>query len=73
MSLMPELKVLFTFLLRASATTLPLLAWQFVVIQMQDGTRVIDPVLAFGREKNVHYYQVGYFLFLLYSIFLEEI
>ncbi|KAK4298989.1 hypothetical protein Pmani_028696 [Petrolisthes manimaculis] len=57
-SLMPELKVLFTFLLRASATTLPLLAWQFVVIQMQDGTRVIDPVLAFGREKNVHYYQL---------------
>ncbi|XP_042868274.1 vacuolar protein sorting-associated protein 8 homolog [Penaeus japonicus] len=57
-SLRPQLKVLFSHPLKASASTLPLLAWQFVVIQMPDGTRVIDPVLAFGREKNVYFYQL---------------
>ncbi|KAG7169921.1 Vacuolar protein sorting-associated protein 8-like [Homarus americanus] len=57
-SLRPQLKVLFSHPLKASSSTLPLLAWQFVVIQMPDGTRVIDPVLAFGREKNVYFYQL---------------
>nr|XP_045621529.1 vacuolar protein sorting-associated protein 8 homolog isoform X2 [Procambarus clarkii] len=57
-SLRPQLKVLFSHPLKASVSTLPLLAWQFVVIQMPDGTRVIDPVLAFGREKNVFFYQL---------------
>ena len=64
-SLRPQLKVLFSHLLKASASTLPLLAWQFVVIQMPDGTRVVDPVLAFGREKNVYFYQVNYLEYLL--------
>ncbi|KAK8727977.1 hypothetical protein OTU49_009327 [Cherax quadricarinatus] len=57
-SLRPQLKVLFSHPLKASVSTLPLLSWQFVVIQMPDGTRVIDPVLAFGREKTVYFYQL---------------
>ncbi|XP_063851088.1 vacuolar protein sorting-associated protein 8 homolog isoform X1 [Scylla paramamosain] len=57
-SLRPQLKVLFSHPLKASPATLPLLAWQFVVIQMSDGTRVIDPVLAFGRERSIYFYQV---------------
>ncbi|XP_066963121.1 vacuolar protein sorting-associated protein 8 homolog [Macrobrachium rosenbergii] len=57
-SLRPQLKVLFSYPLKASASTLPLLAWQFVVIQMPDGVRVVDPVLAFGREKSVYFYQL---------------
>lgn len=74
-SLRPQLKVLFSHPLKASASTLPLLAWQFVVIQMPDGTRVIDPVLAFGREKNVYFYQVItvlYDLRFFISSFLER-
>ncbi|CAL4079363.1 unnamed protein product [Meganyctiphanes norvegica] len=57
-SLRPQLKVLFSHPLKAASATLPLLAWQFVVIQMPDGTRVIDPVLAFGRERTVYFYQL---------------
>ncbi|KAK7082685.1 Vacuolar protein sorting-associated protein 8 [Halocaridina rubra] len=57
-SLRPQLKVLFSHPLKASSTTLPLIAWQFVVIQMPDGTRGVDPVLAFGREKTIYFYQL---------------
>ena len=64
MSLRPQLKVLFSHPLKGSATTLPLLAWQVAIIQLQDGTRVNDPVLAFGRQNSVYFYQVSFsFLF----------
>jgi hypothetical protein len=54
------MRVLFTqSLLHTSPATLPLLAWQFVIIQMVDGTRVIDPVLAFARESTIFFFQVN--------------
>jgi len=59
-SIRPRMRVLFTqSLVHPSPATLPLLAWQFVIIQMADGTRVIDPVLAFARESTVHFFQVN--------------
>ncbi|KAB7499478.1 Vacuolar protein sorting-associated protein 8-like protein, partial [Armadillidium nasatum] len=57
-SLRPHLKVLFSYPLKGSSATLPLLAWQFVIIQMPDGSKVIDPVLAFGREFDIYFYQL---------------
>ena len=39
-------------------STLPQLAWQFVIIQVSEKDRVIDPVLAFGRDQTVYFYQV---------------
>ncbi|XP_033606542.1 vacuolar protein sorting-associated protein 8 homolog isoform X2 [Cryptotermes secundus] len=59
-SIRPRMRVLFTqSLLHTSPATLPLLAWQFVIIQTVDGTRVIDPVLAFARESTIFFYQVS--------------
>ena len=57
-SLRPSPKVLFSHSLRASSSSLPLLAWQFVVIQMPNRTRLVDPVLAFGRQNTLYFYQV---------------
>ncbi|XP_063412679.1 vacuolar protein sorting-associated protein 8 homolog [Mytilus trossulus] len=54
----PQLKVIFTHPLKGSPGTLPLLAWQFVVIQVSEKDRVIDPVLAFARESTIYFYQV---------------
>ena len=66
MSIRPRMRVLFTQSLQhTSPATLPLLAWQFVIIQMVDGTRVVDPVLAFARESNIFFYQVILFKIIL--------
>ncbi len=45
--------------MQGDAHTLPLLAWQFVVIQQPDRGKVIDPVLAFARDHTVYYCQVA--------------
>ncbi|XP_071448355.1 vacuolar protein sorting-associated protein 8 homolog isoform X2 [Hetaerina americana] len=56
----PRMRVIFTHSLHSSnPSTLPLLAWQFVVIQAADGSRVIDPVLAFARESTIHFFQMS--------------
>ncbi|XP_046386782.1 vacuolar protein sorting-associated protein 8 homolog isoform X2 [Ischnura elegans] len=56
----PRMRVVFTHSLHSSnPSTLPLLAWQFVVIQAADGSRVIDPVLAFARESTIHFFQMS--------------
>ncbi|XP_052128558.1 vacuolar protein sorting-associated protein 8 homolog [Frankliniella occidentalis] len=57
-SIRPRMKVLFTFPLKAHPATLPLVSWQFVIIQVGEQSRVVDPVLAFARESTVHFYQV---------------
>ncbi|GFR94592.1 vacuolar protein sorting-associated protein 8-like protein, partial [Elysia marginata] len=54
----PHLKVMFTHPLKGDPSTLPLLAWQFVIIQVSEKDRVIDPVLAFARDKTIYFYQV---------------
>ncbi|XP_064597923.1 vacuolar protein sorting-associated protein 8 homolog [Liolophura sinensis] len=57
-SLKPQLKVMFTHPLKGDSSTLPLLAWQFVIIQVSERDRVIDPVLAFARDSAIYFYQV---------------
>ncbi|XP_053385366.1 vacuolar protein sorting-associated protein 8 homolog [Mercenaria mercenaria] len=57
-TLTPQLKVVFTHPLKGNPSTLPLLAWQFVVIQVSESDRVIDPVLAFARESTIFFHQV---------------
>ncbi|XP_070570211.1 vacuolar protein sorting-associated protein 8 homolog isoform X2 [Ptychodera flava] len=54
----PKLQVLFTKSLKGDPTSLPLLTWQFVIIQVSDSARVIDPVLAFARGNAILFYQV---------------
>ncbi|CAG7727060.1 unnamed protein product [Allacma fusca] len=54
----PKLKVLFTHALVCNPTTLPLLAWQMVIIQTTRNEKIIDPVLTFARENTVYFYQV---------------
>uniref|UniRef100_A0A2L2YDL3 Vacuolar protein sorting-associated protein 8-like protein n=1 Tax=Parasteatoda tepidariorum TaxID=114398 RepID=A0A2L2YDL3_PARTP len=56
----PSLRVWFTHALRADPDTLPVLSWQFVVIQISSSTRIIDPVLAFGRQNTVNFFQVNF-------------
>ncbi|KAF6203449.1 hypothetical protein GE061_001780 [Apolygus lucorum] len=58
-SLKPQTRLLFTQSLRANASTLPLLSWQFVVIQVADTSRVMDPVLAIARNDTIYFYQVS--------------
>lgn len=64
LSLRPSLRVLFSHPLLGGPDTLPVLSWQFVVIQQQGNTgskrtKVTEPVLAFGRQATVYFYQVG--------------
>ncbi|XP_054917170.2 vacuolar protein sorting-associated protein 8 homolog isoform X3 [Dermacentor andersoni] len=55
----PVLRVRFTHSLKADPNTLPLLSWQFVVIQVSASARIIDPVLAFGRHSTIFFFQVN--------------
>lgn len=58
LTIQPSMKVLFTHSLIGRKDTLPLMAWQFVIIQVSKSSKVVDPVLAFGRESTIHFYQV---------------
>ena len=40
------------------ASTLPILAWQLVIIQVSENERVLDPVLACARDQTVQFFQV---------------
>lgn len=53
----PELKVIYVHALTGDAATLPLLAWHFVVIQLSDKQRTVDPVLAFARDQTIYFIQ----------------
>lgn len=57
-SIRPRMKVLFTYPLKAHPATLPLISWQFVIIQVGEQSKVVDPVIAFARESTIHFYQV---------------
>jgi len=54
----PRLKVLMTSPLTGDSSTLPLICWQFVVIQNPSFNKVVDPVLTFARDQTIHFYQV---------------
>ena len=53
------MKVLFTHPLAGRSNTLPLLGWQFVIIQMSKENKVVDPVLAFGRQSTLYFFQLS--------------
>ncbi|EDO31039.1 predicted protein, partial [Nematostella vectensis] len=55
LTLKPTMEVLFTH--RLQVYSLPLLSWQFAIIQVASH-KVIDPVLAFGRGGCIYFYQV---------------
>lgn len=56
----PKLKVLFTQSLASDPATLPLIAWQMVIIQTTSNQKIVDPVLSFGRHDTISFYQVSY-------------
>jgi len=58
-TLRPELRVTYVHTLSGDATTLPVLAWHFVLVQLSDKQRVIDPVLAFARDQTIYFIQVS--------------
>ncbi|GLH03603.1 Vacuolar protein sorting-associated protein 8 homolog [Gryllus bimaculatus] len=58
-SIRPRMQVIFTHPLHSTPAALPLITWQFVIIQMADASRVVDPVLAFARESTVYFFQVS--------------
>jgi hypothetical protein len=75
-ALRPKLTVLFTYPLNGSTKYLPIINWQFVIIQKQDqqqqqqqyadiagisiGRRHVCPILACARESTIHFFQVEY-------------
>lgn len=59
--LRPGTRVLFTQKLRSLPMTLPLLSWQFVVIQIPvSHSLCMDPVLAVARHDSILFYQVSF-------------
>lgn len=56
----PRLKVIKFHPMTGPAECLPLLAWQMVLIQSADTSRVIDPVLAAVRGNNLYFHQVKF-------------
>jgi len=57
-TLRPDLRVVYVHPLCGDATTLPLLAWHFVTVQLPDKQRTIEPILAFARDQTVYFVQV---------------
>ena len=53
-------------ILSGDAASLPLVCWQFVVIQNQFANKTSDPVLTFARGNKIHFYQVNRFLIFLF-------
>lgn len=57
-SIKPTMRVLLTRSVSVSPMSLPLLSWQFVIIQVSEKSRIMDPVLAFARGNTVYFFQV---------------
>ncbi|XP_033214134.1 vacuolar protein sorting-associated protein 8 homolog [Belonocnema kinseyi] len=55
----PRMRIVLCQALTGSPIAPPQISWQLVVIQAANATRVIDPVLALGRDTVVHFYQVS--------------
>uniref|UniRef100_A0A336MXD4 CSON008771 protein n=1 Tax=Culicoides sonorensis TaxID=179676 RepID=A0A336MXD4_CULSO len=56
----PRLRVIKFHPLPGPAESLPLLAWQLVLIQLADSTKTVDPVLATARGNNVFFHQLAF-------------
>ena len=59
LNLKPAMRVIFTQSLVGRKDTLPLLGWQFVIIQVSRDSKVVDPVLSFARESTIYFYQLS--------------
>eukprot|EP00095_Tigriopus_kingsejongensis_P008534 maker-scaffold81_size397536-snap-gene-2.19 protein:Tk08534 transcript:maker-scaffold81_size397536-snap-gene-2.19-mRNA-1 annotation:"hypothetical protein LOTGIDRAFT_215952" len=59
LALKPALKVLFTSGLGGRTNCLPVISWQFVIIVTADNQRTVDPVIAFGRQSSIHFFQLS--------------
>uniref|UniRef100_A0A8D8PJZ2 Vacuolar protein sorting-associated protein 8 homolog n=3 Tax=Cacopsylla melanoneura TaxID=428564 RepID=A0A8D8PJZ2_9HEMI len=60
-SIKPTMRVLLTRSVQVSPVSLPLLSWQFVIIQVSESSRIMDPVLAFARDNTIYFFQVCVF------------
>jgi len=60
----PNTELLLSNNITSSRPCLPLLSWQFVIIQFNKTSnsshRIMDPVLAFTRDDTVYFYQVTF-------------
>ncbi|XP_014213894.1 vacuolar protein sorting-associated protein 8 homolog isoform X2 [Copidosoma floridanum] len=54
----PRMRVVLTHPLSGMAIAPPQVAWQLVAVRSVNATRIIDPVLALGRDSVVNFYQV---------------
>lgn len=65
-SLRPKLNVLFTFPLSGASKYLPILNWQFVIMQPSADSfvkpkRYVTPILSCARESSIYFFQVDYY------------
>ncbi|CAG2121621.1 unnamed protein product, partial [Medioppia subpectinata] len=60
LSLRPAINVHFTQILKGKSDTLPLICWQFVMVQIAENTRVVDPVLSFARQNTIYFFQASF-------------
>ncbi|XP_046860227.1 vacuolar protein sorting-associated protein 8 homolog [Xenia sp. Carnegie-2017] len=56
LALKPHFSVIFTFGLKGSPDSLPLLAWNFVLIQHENSNTSLHPVLAFARDSKIYFF-----------------
>lgn len=56
--LRPSVRVVFASPCEGRPQTPPLISWQFVPVQISLKSRILDPVLAFGRDKCLTFYQL---------------
>lgn len=69
----PRLKVLKVHSVAGPADSLPLIAWQMVLIQAADTSRTVDPVLAAARGNQLYFHQVCYAQGKINILFLRHI
>lgn len=60
------MRVILVRALPPNSTVLPMLSWQFVVIQMGGSGKVVDPVLVYAKENSINFFQVIYFYFFFF-------
>ncbi|KAL0270958.1 UNVERIFIED_CONTAM: hypothetical protein PYX00_008218 [Menopon gallinae] len=58
-SIRPKMRVVLVRALPPNSTVLPMLSWQFVVIQMGGSGKVVDPVLVYAKENSINFFQVS--------------
>lgn len=54
----PRMRVVLNHPLSGASMAPPQVAWQLVAIRSVNDTRIIDPVLALGRDNIINFYQV---------------